>query len=119
MTQTPPEYHGSSHNGNSGRASNRLLTPHAEYLALSADEVTRHAAYKTLFAAGEELAFVAAIRNATNSGVALIGESVKATLSADIRRRLERRPPGPPAKPQGGDALDNLELDLGLRPRTS
>src|SRR5436309_11054995 len=108
------------HNGNAGRASNQLLTPHTEYLALAADETSRHAAYRGLFAVGDEPAFLAAIRDATNGGFALVGEQLKSMLPADTQRRLERRPPGPRAKtvPQPDNVSSELELELGLRPRT-
>jgi putative transposase len=114
-------YRWSSYNGNSGQASSQLLTPHPEYLALGLDETSRHAAYKDLFAVGDEPAFLAAIRDATNGGFALVGERLKATLPADMQRRLERRPPGPGAKaaPRAERVSGELELELGLRPRTS
>jgi len=120
MVPSASAYRWSSHNGNAGRASNQLLTRHAEYLALAADETSRHAAYRGLFAVGDEPAFLAAIRDATNGGFALVGEQLKSMLPADTQRRLERRPPGPRAKtvPQADNVSGELELKLGLRPRT-
>src|SRR5207244_4927024 len=99
---------------------NQPLTRHAEYLALAADETSRHALYRGLFAVGDEPAFLAAIRDATNGGFALVGEQLKSMLPADTQRRLERRPPGPRAKtvPQPDNVSGELELELGLRPRT-
>jgi len=120
MVPSASAYRWSSHNGNAGRASNQLLTRHAEYLALAADETSRHAAYRGLFAVGDEPAFLAAIRDATNGGFALVGEQLKSMLPADTQRRLERRPPGPRAKtvPQPDNVSGELELKSGLRPRT-
>jgi len=120
MVPSASAYRWSSHNGNAGRASNQPLTRHAEYLALAADETSRHAAYRGLFAVGDEPAFLAAIRDATNGGFALVGEQLKSVLPADTQRRLERRPPGPRAKtvPQPDNVSGELELKSGLRPRT-
>ena len=120
MVPSACDYRWSSHNGNAGRVSNQLLTQHAEYLALAADENARRLAYQGLFAAGDQPGFLAAIREATNGGFALVSEKLKASLPADQQRRLERRPPGPRAKsvPQRDDISAELELELGLRPRT-
>lgn len=113
-------YRWSSHNGNAGHTSNKMLTPHPEYLALGAEEGSRHSAYQGLFAAADDPAFLAAIRDATNGGFALIGDELKARLPADVLRRLQRKPPGPPPKPrtQSQDSHDQIELELGLHPGT-
>jgi len=120
MTASPWAYRWSSHNGNSGLAFNELLTPHAEYIALADDEGPRHEAYRDLFAAGDDPAFLLAIRDATNGGYAMISERLKSTLPASAQRRLERRAPGPAGRGESekDKALSQLELGLGLRPRT-
>jgi putative transposase len=120
MVASPATYPWSSYNGNAGRASNRLLTPHAEYLALAADEASRHTAYEDLFAVGDDPAFLAAIREATYGGYALVGEELKSRLPPDIQPRLQRRAPGPHARavPEPDYLSGELELELGLRPRT-
>lgn len=120
MVASAPDYRWSSYNGNAGRTSNPLLTPHAEYLALAAGETSRHAAYEGLFATGDDPAFLAAIRDATYGGFALVGEELKSRLPADIQRRLERRPPGPRPRsaPQPDPSPGEFEFELGLRPRT-
>jgi putative transposase len=112
MVRSVSEYRWSSHNVNAGRASDALLTRHAECLALGVDDASRHAAYQGLFASGDDPAFVAAIRDATNGGYALVGEELKSRLPLETRRRLERRPPGPTAKvsPQ----QDESQLSLSL-----
>jgi putative transposase len=121
MVASTSAYRWSSHNGNTGQAFDQLLTPHPEYLALGMDETSRHAAYSGLFAAGDDPAFLAAIRDATNGGFALVSEQLKATLPAETQRRLERRAPGPRAKtaPRVQHVTGELELELGLRRRTS
>jgi putative transposase len=121
MARFPSDYRWSSYGGNGGLAPNRLLTPHAEYLALANDEASRYQTYRSLFASGDDAAFLKSIRDATNGGYAVVGERLRSALPPDIRRRLERRPPGPQTKaaPQRDKPLAQLEFELGLRPRTS
>jgi putative transposase len=122
MVPSPSAYPWSSYGGNAGRAPNKLITPHPEYLALAIDESVRHQAYEALLAQEDDPGFLAAIRDATNGGFALIGDVVKAALPPEVQRRLTRRPPGPSAKASDGerrDQLQQLEMELGLRPRTS
>ena len=120
MVRLPADYAWSSHAGNAGKSSNSLLSPHSEYEALGLSTESRIAAYETLCAAQDDPAFLASIRDATYGGYALVGDTLKASLPADQQRRLERRPPGPtPRTNPEANALQNLELELGLRPRTS
>jgi putative transposase len=121
MVPSAGSYRWSSYRGNAGQAPNAILTPHPEYLALGLADASRHAAYHELCAAGDAPAFLAAIRDATNGGFALVGERLKATLPADQQLRLERKPPGPRAKPtlEPQERTAQFEIELGLRPRTS
>ena len=119
MVAAASQYPWSSYQGNAGRAVNQLLTPHAEYLALSSSDGGRHASYEGLFGGSDDPVFLAAIRDATAGGFALVGEELKARLPADIVARLERKPPGPrPQLPQAASSAQ-IEIELGLRPRTS
>lgn len=118
MVVSPSDYAWSSYNGNVGRALNKLLTPHPEYLALSEDETARHNAYEGLFAVGDDPVFLAEIRDATNGGYALVGEKLKSTLPPEAQRRLKRRPPGPSGKPSEAELHRHLQLEIGLPPRT-
>lgn len=114
MVPSAGDYHWSSHNGNAGRTSNPLLTGHPEYLALAADDTSRQATYEGLFAVEDEPGFLAAIRDATNGGFALVGEALKASLPSDLQRRLERKPPGPRPAPtaQSVDLAAQMTLEL-------
>jgi|SRR6185295_15642413 len=121
MVASAGDYSWSSHNGNAGRASNKLLTPHPEYVALARNYTLRFTAYENLFALDDEPTFLAAIRDATHGGYALVGERLKASLPEDLRARLERKPPGPRPTPrsEGSDLTLELGFEFGLRPRTS
>ena len=94
MVASAGVYRWSSHDGNAGGVDNKLLTAHAEYLALSHAAQSRHAAYRQLFDRGDEPAFLAAIREATNGGFPLVGEQLKAQIKAS-GRTVEARKPGP------------------------
>ena len=119
MVRSACDYPWSSHNGNAGRVHNNLLSPHPEYEALGLTAESRHAAYEALCAFADEPGFLASIRDATNGGFALVSERFKSKLPVDMQRRLQRKPPGPPpARSVEPDRMTNLELELGLRPRT-
>lgn len=107
MVGAAADYPWSSHLGNTGRIVNRLLTPHSEYAALGSDTPIRQEAYCQIFARDDEPAFLAAVRDATNGGFALVGDSLKARIQADTGRHLDRRRPGPlaGADAPGPDAL--------------
>jgi putative transposase len=121
MVQSAGDYRWSSHGVNTGRASSKALTPHPEYSALAVDDTSRHVAYQGLFAREDEPAFLAAIRDSTNGGYALVGEKLKVRLRESLHGRLERKPPGPRPKPktEADDGFAEIELEFGLRPRTS
>jgi len=113
MVASPGAHRWSSYQGNAGAASNRLLTPHVEYLSLGDDECTRWAAYQEMLDASDDANFLTAIRDATNGGLALVDEALKAKIETDTGRRLEHKKPGPaPAKPPGN--LDLLSAELGF-----
>jgi putative transposase len=110
MVAAAGEYRWSSHAGNAGRVHNRLLEPHAEYLAL-ASEAARHAAYRQLFTESDELSFLEAVRNATNGGYALADARRKLELRGQGRERLERARPGPR---EGAGETIPITADLGF-----
>jgi len=112
MVSTPAAYRWSSFDGNSGCALNRLLTPHAEYLALAADEGSRRRAYALMLSQLDEPELLSAIRDATNGGLALLGAALKAKLEAEGGRLPEHRKPGP--APQDKPTLDTLTRELGF-----
>ena len=111
MVQSPLEYRWSSHAANTGRAIDRALRPHCEYLALADDPARQAAAYAESFGREEDAAFIKAIRAATDGGYALVGDGLKARLSHQSRHRLE---PGKAGRPAGDPPADDTSLELGL-----
>jgi hypothetical protein len=91
----------------------KVLTPHAEYLALARAEDARHRAYGELLGGADEPSFLAAIREATNGGLALVDDELKAKLEAQTGRRLEHRKSGP-ASSSEQPTLETVSLELGL-----
>ena len=113
MVVSAGAYRWSSHNGNTGRMHNKILTSHAEYLALSEEQAPRHAAYESLFDEPDDPEFLTAIRDATNGGLALVSDGLKSQVEANTGRRLEHRKPGPPAS-RNGLTENQLALEFGL-----
>jgi len=110
MVAAPAEYPWSSYAGNAGMRNDALLTPHAEYLAIAGD-ARRAYAYQE-FATADDAETVRAIRHATESGFALVGDELKARLESQ-GARLERERPGPRA--EANDAGASAQLDLLTR----
>jgi putative transposase len=119
MVVSPSAYKWSSYAGNVGQVPNGLLTPHTEYLGLASDPTRRYAAYRDLFATADAPAFLAAVRDATNGGFALIGEPLKAQLPREVQGRLGRKSPGPRPRQASTEAQGDISVELGLRPRTN
>jgi putative transposase len=114
MVPAPADYPWSSYHANTGRIPSKLLVPHAEYAGLALDEAARYSAYQGLFAGDEDGALLAAIRDATDGGYALLGDEMKARL-AHTGHRLERGKPGRrAARADGTPDMDEGTLELGL-----
>jgi len=111
MVPSPGAYRWSSYAGNTGARVDRLLTPHAEYLALSADETRRHRSYAGLFQQSDDAAFLLAVREATDGGYPLAGDVLKSCLALK-GLRVERGKPGPRARQLGEAEAINAELSL-------
>jgi putative transposase len=113
MATCAAAYRWSSHGANAGYAGEELLSPHREYLALSQDETSRRNAYRQLFGQGDEAVFLAKIREATNGGFPMVGETLGSQVAA-MGRHLARKKSGPaPAQ----SSPDPLSTDLGLNDR--
>lgn len=113
MVESASAYRWSSHNANSGRVLSRLLSPHPTLLALGETVEVRQRRYSELFSEADDPSFLAAVRDATNGGFALIGEEMKAKVEASTGRHLERRKRGPAPTPEANED-DQLSGELGL-----
>jgi putative transposase len=105
MVDHPLAYRWSSYAANSGTRGDPLVTPHAEYLALSVSGEARHAAYRGLFQHEQESSMVAAIREATNGGYPLASDAFKAGVLAPLGARTARGKPGPKIAPRPEEEL--------------
>jgi putative transposase len=93
MASSPSAYRWSSHAQNAGYELPSLVSPHAEYLALGAENQARYLSYRGLFDSEDDSNFLAAIRDATNGGFALVGETLRSGLTTEQQLRLQRSRP--------------------------
>lgn len=100
MVSHPSAWLWSSFAVNSGHRADPLISPHAEYLALGADEKVRSAAYGQLFEDQINESLMTEIRESTNGGYPLASESFRKAL-VDPERKLERGRPGRPGRKIG------------------
>ena len=98
MVQDASAFPWSSHAGNTGCREDPLLLEHAEFTALAENSLERRRAYREFSAPTDTVEFLAAIRDATNTGVPLVSDSLKQRL-ASKGVRVERGKPGPRPRP--------------------
>ncbi len=98
MVDHPSDYPWSSYIGNTGARDDALLSPHPEYSALGSAAAARHAAYRALFDDVLTPSVLDAIREATNGGYPLGGNSFRSGIAGAQPRRIERGRPGRPRK---------------------
>lgn len=98
MVDSPQDYRWSSIAANTGQRADALVTPHAEYIALGHDELTRHANYSRLVQEPVEQELVRQIRESRDSGYPLASDAFKIALAARLGRRTEPGRPGRPEK---------------------
>jgi putative transposase len=110
MVSSPHRYPWSSFAGNGGLRGDELLTAHPEYLALGLEPGTRWRTYTQLVTDSDDPQFLATMREATDCGLALVGERLKAELE-NAGARLERAKRGPRAQAHGG-ADETAQLAL-------
>ena len=110
MVVHPRNYRWSSYGVNAEGTDKRLITPHAEYLALGDDEATRQQRYAELFKANLEQLQLKDIRAAVNGGYALGGERFKAEIAAALGRRVAPIAGGRPPSARYGRDNDQREL---------
>ena len=113
MVAAPADYLWSSYHANAGLRADPLVTPHAEYLALSEDSPMRQLAYRQLVEGALAQDDLNRIRETVQSGMPLGGESFKAKIEIGLGRRLGRAKPGRPKLGSGPNSLATEELGSG------
>ena len=102
VVRAPQAYRWSSHHANALGATDPVVVPHEEYLALGSDAMTRQAAYQALFAVDLPEQELSAVRAATNKGWALGAKRFRDDVASLLERRtmwLGRRSQGSSADP--------------------
>ena len=100
MVVAPGDYRWSSYRANAIGVSDRLVTPHIEYLALGAAPEVREQSYRHLFVTEVDDPAWNLIRQATQQGV-LVADSrfadiIEQRLGAAVKPRPQGRPPKKP-----------------------
>ena len=102
MVAHPRDYPWSSYGANAEGGVSRLLTPHAEYLALGATPDARRETYRSLFRTELDPEDLTAIRTAVNGGYALGDERFREEIEGMLKRKARPgrsgRPPATPPK---------------------
>jgi putative transposase len=102
MVRSAAQYPWSSYHANAGIRPDPLVTPHAEYVALSGDLKSRYAAYRRLVDGDLRPEELIRIRAATQSGMPLGSEAFKARVEIDLGRNIGRAQRGRPRKMGSG-----------------
>lgn len=110
LVSAPSAYPWSSYCGNTGKRDDPLITPHAEYVALALDATRQRGAYRGFCEDRESPDLVAAIRDATSTGIPLVSETLKLQLALQ-GLRVERSRPGPRSQPP---EVETMALSLGF-----
>jgi putative transposase len=96
MVRHPRDYRWSSYSANADGKTDRLLTPHEQYLRLGRSDTVRRESYRALIKAHLDAPLVDQIRQATNGNHALGSVRFQAEIEAALGRRAKRGSPGRP-----------------------
>lgn len=94
VVANPGDYHWSSYGHNALGRADRLVTAHAQYLALGLDDVERQANYRSLFQNVVDESAVEDIRHATNKGWGLGDDHFREDIEKLSARRSRPLPKG-------------------------
>ena len=98
MVAHPAEYRWSSYRINAQGEPGKLVTPHALYMGLGADEPARQCAYRELFRYELDPGLVDEIRKATNGNFALGDTRFGEQIAQALGRRVQAGKVGRPLK---------------------
>jgi putative transposase len=108
MVAQAGDYRWSSWRAHALGAADALVAEHALYRALAPTPAGRQAAYRALFDAPLDEAFLTEVRAATNGGWALGDTRFKRQIAQAMRRRVAPLPKGRRKKPQADTGQLNL-----------
>lgn len=114
MVGHPGGYLWSSYAVNSGKRTDPFLSPHAEFLSLSADDEKRRSSYRALLEEEIDAPLLQAIRDATNGGYPLAGEVFKNAVLEPLGWKTAPGKPGPRTKQNSGSEPDLRQTEFGL-----
>jgi putative transposase len=100
MVEYPADYRWSSYRANAQGDASTLITPHAVYLSLDANDAVRLASYRELFRYELEPGMADKIRHATNGNFVLGNEAFAAQVALMLGRRVV---PGHSGRPHRED----------------
>jgi putative transposase len=103
MVNAPDAYAWSSYRCNGEGRADRLVTPHAVYLALGADASSRLEAYRALFRSHFDSEALAAIRLGVQQSQPVGSPRFLDTIERMTGQRREPKPRGRPRKPRAGE----------------
>jgi putative transposase len=98
MVRAAPDYPWSSAAANTGAREDRLVQPHAEYVALGEDPARRYAVYRDLVSQALDADLVREIRESRDTGYPLASASFKSDLAGRHGRKTEPGRAGRPEK---------------------
>ena len=114
MVDRPGGYLWSSYAVNSGIRADPLLSPHAEFLGLSADDEERRSSYRALLQEEIDARLLQAIREATNGGYPLAGEVFKTSVLEPLGWKTAPGKPGPRTKQNSASEPNLRQTEFGL-----
>jgi len=103
MVSDPAEYIWSSYQCHALGKAIKMISPHAEYLALGNTGQERLVAYRSLFSSNVDNALINDIRLAVNKGMAFGSERFKDEIEQLCDRRVRSAKMGRPSLQSGGD----------------
>ena len=114
MVDDPAHYRWSSYRANALGRNDPLLSPHAVYRALAADDRQRCTAYRALFRAQLDAAAIDDLRLALNQSQPLGGARFLAKIERALGERRQPRPRGRPRRAKGAQGSPSAQQALPL-----
>jgi putative transposase len=112
MVDKPDDYPWSSYRANALGEPNRLLSPHALYLALGAGARGRQATYRSLFGGAIDPAVLRDVRSCLQTGTPLGNDRFRAQIEQALGVKVGYSVRGRPKKPPADQAENEEHINL-------